>query len=149
MSTRAYSEINFHVTWHVKDDEPILCDEVEAQLQRFLQTKAAATSKIYFHVVGGTDTHVHIVFSQEPDLLTSTFIGELKGASAHFINHQILNRKALEWQSGYGIVCFGSSHLPWVADYVRNQRQRHAKGDIHERLERTEPEERDKPAEAG
>lgn len=32
-----------------------------------------------------------------------------------------MNRKALEWQRGYGVVSFGKRNLEWVLDYVRRQ----------------------------
>ena len=87
MSLRAYSEINLHFTWHVKDDNPVLRNEIET-------------------------------------------------------------RNVLAWQTGYGVVSFGSNDLPWVTAYVRNQRKDHASGTTHERLEQIDPPE-GKPAEAG
>ena len=47
----------------------------------------------------------------------------------------------LEWQGGYGAVSFGTKDLEWVKAYVRNQRQHHAQGTVHERLERITSEE--------
>ena len=69
--------------------------------------------------------------------LISEFIGRLKGASAHEVNAKLGGgRKLLEWQAGYGVVSFGSKDLEWVKQYVANQRQHHARGTVHERLER-------------
>jgi hypothetical protein len=42
----------------------------------------------------------------------------------------------LEWQTGYGVVSFGMRDLDWVVEYVRNQREHHARGAVHDRLER-------------
>jgi len=139
MSRRAYSEINLHFAWHVKNDEPILRDEIEAQLYRHLRGKAINESGMCFHGVGGTNDHVHLVVSVPPTLSISEWIGRMKGESSHFVNHRIANRKVLAWQSGYGVVSFGTKDLPWVVEYVRNQRQRHAAGEVFERLERVEP----------
>jgi len=47
----------------------------------------------------------------------------------------------LEWQSGYGIVCFGTKDLKWVVNYVLNQKEHHKKGKIYDRLEKIEKEE--------
>ena len=44
--------------------------------------------------------------------------------------------KALEWQPGYGVVSFGTGDLEWVKSYIRNQREHHARGGCHDRLER-------------
>ena len=139
MSLRAYSEINFHVTWHVKDNNPVLTDMIEAQAHRFLRGRAMSTPGAVFHEVGGTDDHVHLVVSLPPNELISDWIGKLKGASSYFVNHEIANRQILQWQAGYGVVTFGTKDLPWVVDYVGNQRRRHAEGKAVDRLERTAP----------
>jgi len=61
MSLRAYSEINLHITWHVKDNSPILTEMIEAQTHRFLRGRVMCTPGAAFHEVGGTDDHIHIV----------------------------------------------------------------------------------------
>jgi hypothetical protein len=67
----------------------------------------------------------------------SDFVGQLKGASSHEINQKLSQRdKILQWQSGYGVVSFGTGDLDWVIDYVRRQKEHHAQGKIHDRLER-------------
>jgi len=139
MPQRAYSEINLHLTWHVKDNSPVLTDEIEAQTHRYLRGQVVNTPGAFFHGVGGTDDHVHLVVSVTPALLVSEWVGKLKGGSSHFVNHEIANRKILSWQPGYGVVSFGTRDLPWVFDYVRNQRRHHAEGRTFERLERVEP----------
>ncbi|MBL7134408.1 MAG: IS200/IS605 family transposase [Phycisphaerae bacterium] len=139
MSLRAYSEINLHITWHVKDNNPVLTDMIEAQAQRFLRGRVMSTPEAVFHEVGGTDDHVHLVVSLPPNELISEWIGKLKGASSCFINHEIATRQVLQWQAGYGVVVFGTKDLPWVVGYVRNQRRHHAEGRVVDRLERTEP----------
>jgi len=149
MSLRAYSEINLHFVWHVKGNRPVLRDEVEIQLHRFLRGKAMDSPDVHFHDVGGTDDHVHLVVSLPPTLQPAEWIGALKGSSSHFINHEIVNQKVLAWQEGYGVVSFGTKDLPWVLKYVRNQRAHPAEaGETHERLEQIDPAE-GKPAEAG
>jgi putative transposase len=42
----------------------------------------------------------------------------------------------LEWQTGYGVVSFGTKDLKWVIEYVRNQKEHHAKGTTVDRLEK-------------
>jgi len=78
---------------------------------------------------------VHLCLTIPPTLLISDFIGQLKGSSSHEVN-QKLGRKALEWQAGYGVVSFGTGDLPWVREYVRDQREHHARGNVEDRLER-------------
>jgi hypothetical protein len=57
-------------------------------------------------------------------------------------------QKVLEWQAGYGVVSFGTGDLPWVIEYVRNQREHHARATVHDRLERITEDEGDTAAQA-
>ena len=43
----------------------------------------------------------------------------------------------INWQRGYGVVSFGKNNLAWVLEYVGNQKEHHARGNAHDRLERT------------
>jgi putative transposase len=140
MPRNVYSEINLHFVWHTKDNAPVLVGPVEASLHTFLRDRALQTPGLYFHDIGGVEDHVHLVVSVPPTLLISDWIGQMKGSSSHYINHRIANRHLLDWQTGYGVVSFGTGDLPWVISYVRNQKQHHAKGTIQERLERGEAE---------
>ena len=135
MSRNYYSEINLHVTWHTKNSSPLLVPDVEAVVHHYLRGRCINTPGVFIHEIGGIEDHVHLCLTIPPTLLISEFIGQLKGSSSHEAN-QKLGHKALEWQAGYGVVSFGSKDLPWVKSYVREQRQRHGRGTVEERLER-------------
>lgn len=131
-----YSEINLHITWHTKESLRVLVDQIENRAHHYLRHRMLQTPEVIVHEVGGVEDHVHIAVSVPSSLLVSEWIGELKGASAHYINSEIANRKLLAWQAGYGVVSFGTKDLPWVAAYIRNQKEHHALGTTQERLER-------------
>jgi REP-associated tyrosine transposase len=140
MARNYYSEINLHLTWHTKNSSPLLVPKVESIAHDSLRGRCINTPGVFVHEVGGIETHVHLAVSIAPTVTISELIGQLKGASSHEVN-QKLGHKVLEWQSGYGVVSFGTKDLPWVIDYIRNQRDRHARGDVVDRLERiTTPE---------
>jgi REP-associated tyrosine transposase len=140
MPRNVYSEINLHFVWHTKDNQPVLEGSIEKHLHDFLKERPLQTPGVYFHQIGGIPDHVHLVVSVPPTLLISDWIGQMKGSSSHYINHRIANRHLLDWQTGYGVVSFGTGDLPWVNRYVRNQKQHHTKGTTQERLERGEAE---------
>jgi len=140
MSRNFYSEINLHITWHTKESSPLLVPKVETVVHHYLRGRCINTPGVFVHDVGGTETHVHLCVSIWPTLLISGFIGDLKGASSHDAN-QKLGSKVLQWQTGYGVVSFGTGDLKWVCAYVRNQKERHAERQVEDRLERiTHPE---------
>ena len=101
-----------------------------------MRDRCRATKGVYFHEVGGTEDHVHLVVNIEPFVTISELLGDLKGWSSHELNQQ-MRHKALELQRGYGVVSFGKKQLTWVKQYVRNQKQHHAEGTTPDRLERT------------
>jgi putative transposase len=135
MPRRVYSEINFHLTWHTKNNSPLITAKVETRLFHFLTHKILETPGVLLHAIGGIEDHVHVALSQPPTIKPSEWIGKLKGGSSHYINQEF-GYQALEWQSGYGIVSFGSRDLPWIIEYVNNQKEHHQKGKVHDRLER-------------
>ena len=148
MSRNFYAEIKLHITWHTKDSAALLVPQVEAVVHRYLRGRCIHTPGVFVHEIGGIETHVHLAVSIAPTILISEFIGQLKGSSSHEANQQ-LGRRVLDWQSGYGVVSFGTRDLEWVQEYIRNQRERHARGKIEERLERiTDDEAEAKPREA-
>jgi len=135
MARNYYAEINLHIVWHTKESSPLLVPKIETIVHHYLRGRCMDTKGVYIHEIGGIETHVHLAISIPPTLLISDFVGQLKGSSSHDVN-QKLSHKALEWQAGYGVVSFGTKDLPWVVDYVRNQRIRHGRGQALDRLER-------------
>ena len=136
MPNNVYSEINLHFVWHVKHNRPLISEAIEPRLHRFIRNYALKTQDLIFHEVGGIEDHVHIAVTIPPTLKISEWIGKVKGASSHHVNHELVNRKLLDWQRGYGVVSFGTKDLPWVINYIRNQREHHRKGTTVDRLEK-------------
>ena len=67
MPLRAYSEINLHLTWRVKDNNSVIHDEIEQQLHRFLKGKAAQTPGVSIQGIGGrTITSIWWSASRQP-----------------------------------------------------------------------------------
>ena len=91
MSRRAYSEINLHFVWHVKSNVPIINETIELGLYRFIRNYALKTKGLIFDEVGGIETHVHIAVTIPPTLLISEWIGQVKGSSSHYVNHELAN----------------------------------------------------------
>jgi putative transposase len=136
VSRNYYSEINLHIIWHTKTSAPLLTPRLEARAHQALGERVRATPGVVLHAIGGIETHLHLAVTVPPTLAPSEWIGQLKGGSAHDVNQQSETRdKELEWQTGYGVVSFGTKDLPWVVEYIRRQREHHARGTTTKRLE--------------
>ena len=115
----------------------MLTPQVEPVTHRLIKARLVNTPGVFVYEIGGTDTHIHVAVSIPPTLTISEFVGQLKGASSHEVNQQFAMRgKVLQWQAGYGVVSFGTKDVPWVKQYIQNQREHHASGSDQDRLER-------------
>ena len=110
-SSHTFSEIFLHLNWHCLNDRPLIAPEIESFLHAFIREYCAKTKGVHFKGIGGTETHIHMVFQMEPFVLLSEFIGRIKGASSHEVNSR-LGSGTLNWQRGYGAVSFSRDTLP-------------------------------------
>ena len=134
MSSRAYFELYYHITWHTKDSLQMITPEIEHHLYKYIRAKILETPGAAVHALGGVTEHLHIACSLPPVVQLGEWIGRLKGSSAHYINHNV-RPKSLQWQSGYGVVTFGKKDLAWVIDYVEKQKEHHRLRNTYPRLE--------------
>jgi hypothetical protein len=43
----------------------------------------------------------------------------------------------LEWEEGYGVLSLRNKDIEFVSEYIRTQKERHQKGDLIGKMERT------------
>jgi putative transposase len=127
MSRTYYSEIHLHMTWHVKVGHRLLDPEIEPIAHDALRQKALETRGVI----------VHLAVTIPPMVLISDFIGQLKGASSFVLNQTLGGSERFAWQPGYGVLSFGTRAMPWVVEYIQNQKTHHAQNTTRARLEQT------------
>lgn len=132
-----YWQLYYHLIWATKKRYPFITGNLEAELHQYLRGKGIANGGI-IHAVGGLDEHIHVVASIPPRLAVATYVGQLKGASAHWINHIYKHPDHFQWQEGYGAISFGKRALPRVVEYVLTQRERHNEKRLIRAMERLE-----------
>ena len=119
-----YWRLFYHITWAVKDRQPMIRPEMEAMLYSALFTRGRALEAIVF-AVNGTADHVHVAAAVPPSIALAEWIGQLKGASSRLLNWQF-PEDGLTWQRGYGAVSFGQKNLDVVVNYIQRQKEHHA-----------------------
>ena len=132
-----YYQLYYHIVWATKNREPLIVPELEAELHKYLRGKGMELGGVV-HAVGGVEEHVHLAVSIPPRIAVATYIGQLKGASSHWVTHVSTQHSPFEWQEGYGVLSFGKRALPRVVDYVIHQHQRHADRRLIPEMERIE-----------
>jgi putative transposase len=124
----------FYFAWGTKNGEPLIEPEWESALHNVIAAKAADLGALV-HAVGGIETHVHLVVSVPPKIALSKFVGQVKGNSSHFVNHELETETPFAWQPEYGVVSFGGKKLDMIVKYVKNQRAHHTEGTTMTMLE--------------
>ena len=132
-----YWRLFYHATWATKQRHPLIDLQWESSLHNVIAAKGRTLGAHVF-AVGGIEDHIHLVAAVPPSLALSTFLGQIKGNSSHFVNRALSVPYEFGWQSEFGIVSFGGRQLDTVVRYVRNQRQHHAAQTLIPFLEQNE-----------
>lgn len=129
------SAVYVHLVWATWNRLPLLIDEVERVAQRAIGAKCAELGAKVI-ALGGIEDHVHLLVHLPSTISVAQLVGQVKGASAHLITHQVLpSGKFFKWQGAYGSVSVSPRHLGAVARYIANQRQHHADGTVSPGME--------------
>jgi REP element-mobilizing transposase RayT len=129
-----YWRLFYHFIWGTKYRQDLIEPYFEPNLYPVLIAKAQDLgAQVY--AVGGTENHIHMAASVPPDLSLASFIGQVKGNSAHYINAVIQPEDPFEWQREYGVLSFGGKQLDMVVNYIRHQKEHHAENQTIPALE--------------
>lgn len=131
-----YTEIYYHLVWTTKMREEMITWEVEAALYPCLKA-ICRKEGMTIHALNGMPDHVHLACTLPATVAVSDLMHNLKGSSAHLVNHLPGGRLALAWQPGYGALTFVGRDLARVTAYVQNQQQYHRNGRLSEKMELT------------
>jgi putative transposase len=130
----------YHVVWSTRHRQPVLDEGMIEPITQAIEW-ATRDQGVTVYAIGVMPDHVHVFAQIPPTLAISTVVGRWKGASSHAANEYRPNDLTkLAWQEGYGVLSVSQSGFDRVLDYVRNQRECHAKRETYSAMERTEAE---------
>lgn len=132
-----YWELYYHLVWATKQREPLITADLRDGLYAYLRGKGVSPGGVV-HAVGGIEDHVHVAVSIPPRLALSDFVGQLKGASTHWVTHISGLTTPFGWQANYGALSFGKQALPRVVEYIHAQPGRHRENRVFSAMERSE-----------
>jgi REP element-mobilizing transposase RayT len=125
----------YHIVWATKDRQPWIVPTAEPGLYGHIRSKTDELGGIP-HAVGGIEDHVHLIASIPPKLAVADFVGQVKGSSSHWLNHQGRLEAKFAWQRGYGLFSISEKNVPEAIKYVLNQKDHHRTGKLIPALER-------------
>lgn len=108
---------------------------IEPALYAYLVKRAAELEVYVVYAINGWNDHVHLLAAIPPKLAVADVVKLLKGASAHFVNHDLSYGERFVWQRGYGVLSCGERQRPFVEAYIHNQKQHRAKQTTNRWLE--------------
>ncbi len=131
----SYWRLFYHAVWSTQDRQALIDPVWEKELYGYVWGKATALDCVP-HAINGMTDHLHLVISIPPRLSIAAVIGQLKGASSHWVNERFLNGK-FAWQGEYSVFSISESALDKVVGYVKGQKQHHAAQTLIDKLEAT------------
>jgi putative transposase len=133
----AYWKCFYHIIWATFKRNPMIQAVHEPVLYGTVKAKVAEL-KCELFAAEGVEDHIHMVVGIPPALAVSDFVRHVKGVTAHEMNYDFAFEENFRWQTGYGVLTFGESHLTFACDYVNRQKAHHAERKLYRELERVE-----------
>ena len=130
-----YMEAFQHFVWATRKREHFVTSEIERVLFRYIQQQCK-TKHVHIYALNGMPDHVHLVTMLPAAIAPADFMHDIKGGSAHYVNHQPESQGCLYWQEGYGLLTFALADLPRIVRYVDNQKERHPANRLSAKMER-------------
>jgi REP element-mobilizing transposase RayT len=127
MSQHNYTQLYIHLVWSTWDRLPLISPAIEPGLYRAIEAKCVALG-CHPLALGGVTDHVHLLVSLSPTISISRLVGEIKGASSHFITAELQPGEFFRWQGSYGAFTVSHTALDQVRSYILNQKRRHEYG---------------------
>lgn len=129
--SHTYSSNRIHVIFSTKDRQKTLSQELQPKLWAYM-AGIAQNQSFEAMIVGGVEDHVHALLILPPTLPLAKAVQYLKGSSSKWINDNREMDSRFAWQEGYGAFSVSASQTRDVVDYIRDQREHHAKKSFEE-----------------
>ena len=78
---------------------------------------------------GGTANHIHLLISMGR-IDIPVIVGDVKRDTSNWVKRRFPRNNKFYWQRGYGAFSIGQSQIPAVSQYIRNQKEHHAKKNL-------------------
>ena len=121
---QSLSSIPIHLIFSTKNRESFITEAIEKELHPYM-AKIFRELKSPSLTIGGTDDHVHILFSLGRTIEVAELVQELKTESSKWIKTKGQEFENFHWQRGYGAFSIGQSQVGTLKRYIARQRIHH------------------------
>ena len=126
-----YSNLFYHIVFSTKGRADFIHRDIERRVWAYIGGIARKHGMTALQV-GGIENHIHALMMAKPITSPSNIAKYLKGESSKWIKTEFPNLKGFGWQDGYGIFSVSKSNAPDVIEYIKSQREHHAKQSFEE-----------------
>jgi putative transposase len=129
--SHTYSSNRIHIIFSTKNREKTLSQELQPKVWAYM-AGIAHNQGFEAMIVGGVEDHVHALLILSPTLPLAKAVQFLKGSSSKWLNDNREMDSRFAWQEGYGAFSVSASQTSDLVNYIRGQREHHAKKSFEE-----------------
>ena len=127
------TKLVFHVVFSTKDREPLITNEFQCHLYRYIAGILKKEGAILLQI-GGMPDHIHLVIRLKSVHSLASIVQKVKGCSSKWANSECKLSRQFAWQEGYGAFSVSESQTDTLIAYVRNQKKHHRKSSFKTEL---------------
>lgn len=122
--SQSLAKVCTHIVFSTKYRQPLIDDNIENELHRYLGGICNKFECIPI-MVGGYIDHIHILCVMSRKISIMKLLEEIKKNSSRWIKTKGKEYEGFYWQDGYGIFSVNPSELDIVVKYISNQKLHH------------------------
>lgn len=125
------SKIYIHLIFHIKTTSPEIREEDLERVHSYVGQLVNVTGCALIQV-GGIGNHVHILFLLSRTETISHVVEEVKRNSSRWLKTIGTHYENFAWQGGYGAFSVSQSLVDKTRQYIKRQKEHHAKSTFRE-----------------
>jgi len=130
---QSYYKLYYHIIWGTKRRLPLITPDIELLINDYLPKKIIEYEGLQL-AINMVEDHIHLLVSIPPKISIAEFVHNIKGNTTYYINTN-QGEQSFYWQSGYGVLSLSARGIPFVKEYIVNQKSRHANKNLINVLE--------------
>ena len=123
---QSLSNILVHLIFSTKNREPLINDNIAAELHPYLAALFRVRESPAL-TINGTEDHIHALFALSRTQTVAGIVEEVKTQSSKWIKIKGPLFYNFHWQTGYGAFSIGRSSEQSLRKYIAEQKQHHRK----------------------
>jgi REP element-mobilizing transposase RayT len=120
-----------HIVFSTKHRADLITPEIENELFGYIHG-IIENNQAKLMIANGTANHIHLLVSLPKKIDLPELIGDIKRSSSSWIKEQDSCFADFYWQKGYGAFSVGQSQVETVVNYIKRQKEHHAKQDFQD-----------------